>query len=149
MFLKAVIRRGMEWRGCLKCNWWIDCTVHKELIPIVLNWREMSCLCSAIYVLIFNLIQQMLWLWLWLSDLYSASPQISHRTRSALQHSLVQGLSVCRSFVRRSHLLPDQLPGEHSDDMAAVFSASACGNIHCFCIRLVALSSHCFSWSPG
>ena len=34
-----------------------------------------------------------------------------HRIRSTLQYSFVQGLSVFHSFMRRSHLLPDQLPG--------------------------------------
>ena len=50
----------------------------------------------------------------------SSSPQILHRIRSTLQHSLVQGHSVFNSFVRRSHFLPDQLPGEHTGDMSAV-----------------------------
>ena len=53
-------------------------------------------------------------------SIYSASPQILYHIRSALQYSLVQGLSVFHSFVRRSHLLPDQLPGEHTGAMAAV-----------------------------
>ena len=30
------------------------------------------------------------------------------------------GHSLCHSFVRRSHLLPDQLPGEHTDHKAAI-----------------------------
>ena len=52
----------------------------------------------------------------------NTSPHISHRTRSALQYPLVQGLSVFYSFARRSHLLPDQLPGEHPGDMAAILA---------------------------
>ena len=43
---------------------------------------------------------------IYLSYLYSASPQILHRIRSA-----VQGLPVFHSIMRRSHLLPDQFPG--------------------------------------
>ena len=57
---------------------------------------------------------------IYLSTLYSASSQILHHIRSTLQYSLVQGLSVFHFCVRRSHLLPDQLPGEHTGDMAAV-----------------------------
>ena len=38
---------------------------------------------------------------------------------SALQHSLVQGLSVFHSCMR-SQLLPDQLPGEHTSHLAPV-----------------------------
>ena len=52
--------------------------------------------------------------------LYSASPLILHRIRSTLQYSLVQGLSVFHSYMKKSHPLPDQLPGEHTGDMTAV-----------------------------
>ena len=54
------------------------------------------------------------------SSLFCTSPQILHRIRSALQYSLVPGLSVFHSFMRRSHLLPDQLSAEHTGDMTAI-----------------------------
>ena len=43
-----------------------------------------------------------------------------YHIRSASQYSLVQGLQLFYSFMRRSHLLPDQLPGEYTGNMAAV-----------------------------
>ena len=56
-----------------------------------------------------------------------------------LSETLVQGISVFHSFVRRSHLLPDQLPGEHTGDTQLYphfyFSTTTRGNAQCFCIR--------------
>ena len=51
---------------------------------------------------------------------YRASPQILHCIKGTLQYSFVHVCSF--RFMRRSHLLPDQLPWEHTrkDDMAAI-----------------------------
>ena len=63
---------------------------------------------------------------------FCASPQILNLIRIATQYSHVQDLF--HSFVRRSHLVPDQLPGEHTGGMAAYwhfcFSVSTWGNTH-------------------
>ena len=61
-----------------------------------------------------------------------------HHIRSILQYSLLQGLSVFHSFMTRSHLLPDQLPGEHSSDLATfLLQCDNLGQCKYFCIRLV------------
>ena len=52
--------------------------------------------------------------------LFNAFPQILHRIRSTLQNSLVQGLSVFHSSIRRRHLSPDQLPSEDRGNMVAI-----------------------------
>ena len=65
---------------------------------------------------------------IYLSDLYTTPPQTYDRIRSTLQYSLVQGLSVFDSCMRRSHPLPDQLPGDHASDLVAAFSMSTYGN---------------------
>ena len=44
---------------------------------------------------------------------WSDSPQILHDMRSTFQYSLVPGLAVFLSFVRRSHLFLDQIPGAY------------------------------------
>ena len=67
-----------------------------------------------------------------------------HRIRSALQYSLVQGLSVFHSFVRRSHLL--QINSLGSIQMAAVStSLLQCDNLgkHMF-LHL----PYCTSYNP-
>ena len=76
--------------------------------------------------------------------------RLLHHIRSALQYSLVQGLSVFHSFVRRSHLLPDQhhgscIPhfclsmttwGKHSMSQHSPYCTW--GNTQCLSIHLIA-----------
>ena len=50
----------------------------------------------------------------YLSYLHSASPQTLHHIRSALHYSHVQGLSMFHPFIIRIHLLPGELPVEHT-----------------------------------
>ena len=53
----------------------------------------------------------------------SASPEILHRIRHTLQCPLcARPLSVSFRFMRRSHLLADQLLGEYTLDMAATLA---------------------------
>ena len=48
--------------------------------------------------------------------LYSTFPRISHRIKGTLQSHWPpgSGLSLCHSFMGRSHPLSDQLPGQHT-----------------------------------
>ena len=50
------------------------------------------------------------------------------------------GLLVFHSFVKRSHLLPDQLPSEHTGDLYShfCFKVMTWKNAQCFCICLIA-----------
>ena len=79
------------------------------------DWLVSSSNCGTTFLLI-----PMFWPCLCMYLIYLAAHlRFLHHIRSALQYSLVQGLSVFHSFMRGSHLLPDQLPGEHTGDMAA------------------------------
>ena len=71
--------------------------------------------------------------------LYSTFPWIFHCNKGALQSHLApgSGLSLCHSFMRRSHPLSDQLPGEHTGQgvlyLGFPVSAMNLFGMHIFC----------------